>query len=105
MTTITIAPSQRVVARGAQRSNRGTRVRAISSWVYLPALSVPALALALVGIGWSSGWGGAGFAGSLTSLRVVVIGPLALTVIGLIVVVERIWPAQQRPLIARGHRH
>jgi sterol desaturase/sphingolipid hydroxylase (fatty acid hydroxylase superfamily) len=63
------------------------------------------LALALVGIGWSSGWGGAGFAGSLTSLRVVVIGPLALTVIGLIVVVERIWPAQPRPLIARGHRH
>ena len=59
----------------------------------------------LVGIGWSSGWGGSAFAGSLTSLRVVVIGPLALAVLGLILVVERIWPAQQRPLIARGHRH
>jgi sterol desaturase/sphingolipid hydroxylase (fatty acid hydroxylase superfamily) len=106
MTTITIAPSQPVVARGAQRSNRGTRVHgARTSEVYLPALSIPALALVLVGFGWSSGWGGAGFAGSLTSLRVVVIGPLALTVIGLIVVVERIWPAQPRPLIARGHRH
>jgi sterol desaturase/sphingolipid hydroxylase (fatty acid hydroxylase superfamily) len=106
MTTITIAPAQLAAPRGAQRTYPGTLVRGtLSSSVYLPALSVPALALALVGIGWSSGWGGAGFAGSLTSLRVVVIGPLALSVIGLIVVVERIWPAQQRPLIARGHRH
>ena len=106
MTTITIAPSQPVVARGPQRSTARTGVGgAISSRVYLPSLSVPALALMLVGIGWSSGWGGAGFAGSLTSLRAVVVGPLALSFIGVIVVVERIWPAQQRPLIARGHRH
>ena len=106
MTTITIAPAQPATPRVAQRTNPGAGVgAAISSRVYLPALFVPTLALVLVGIGWSSGWGGAGFAGSLTSLRVVVIGPLALSVLGLIVVVERIWPAQQRPLIARGHRH
>jgi sterol desaturase/sphingolipid hydroxylase (fatty acid hydroxylase superfamily) len=61
--------------------------------------------VALVGIGWSSGWGGAAFAGSLTSLRVVVIGPLALLVLGAVLVAERIWPAQRRPLVARGHRH
>ena len=57
------------------------------------------------GIGWSSGWGGAAFAGSLTSLRVVVVGPLALTIIAVILVVERLWPAQQRPFFARGYRH
>jgi sterol desaturase/sphingolipid hydroxylase (fatty acid hydroxylase superfamily) len=106
MTTIAIAPAQCAAPRRAPRTNAATSVRgALSSRVYLPALSVPALALALVGIGWSSGWGGAEFAGSLTSLRVVVIGPLALSVIGVIVAVERIWPAQKRPLIARGHRH
>jgi sterol desaturase/sphingolipid hydroxylase (fatty acid hydroxylase superfamily) len=106
MTTIAIAPARCAARRRAQRTSTRTRERgALSSRVYLPALSVPALALTLVGIGWSSGWGGAGFAGSLTSLRIVVIGPLALSVIGVIVVVERIWPAQPRPLIARGHRH
>jgi sterol desaturase/sphingolipid hydroxylase (fatty acid hydroxylase superfamily) len=73
--------------------------------VYVPAFSVPALAAVLVGIGLSSGWGGATFSGSLTSLRLAVIGPLALTFIGLILVVERVWPAQQRPFFARGYRH
>jgi hypothetical protein len=56
-----------------------------------------------MGIGRSSGLSGAGFAGSWSSLRIV-IGPLALGVIGLILVVERIWPAQERALFARGHR-
>ncbi len=63
------------------------------------------MAAALVGIGWSSHWGGEHFAGSLTSLRVVLVGPLTLGIIGVFLVVERIWPAQQRPLFARGYRH
>jgi sterol desaturase/sphingolipid hydroxylase (fatty acid hydroxylase superfamily) len=41
----------------------------------------------------------------MTSLRVVVAGPVTLAVIALILIVERVWPAQQRPLVARGHRH
>jgi sterol desaturase/sphingolipid hydroxylase (fatty acid hydroxylase superfamily) len=77
----------------------------VSSRIYLPALLVPALALLLVGAGWLAGWGGAGFAGALTSLRVVTIGPLAAAMIGLFLVVERVRPAQRRPLVARGHRH
>jgi sterol desaturase/sphingolipid hydroxylase (fatty acid hydroxylase superfamily) len=36
---------------------------------------------------------------------VVLVGPLALGIIAVFLVVERIWPAQQRPLVARGHRH
>ena len=58
-----------------------------------------------MGIGWSDNWGGERFTGSLTDLRVVLVGPVALVTIGVFLVVERIWPAQERPLFARGHRH
>jgi sterol desaturase/sphingolipid hydroxylase (fatty acid hydroxylase superfamily) len=68
-------------------------------------LLIPAGALLLVGAGWATHWGGADFAASLTSLRVEAIGPLALAMVGLFLVAERVRPAQQRPLVARGHRH
>jgi sterol desaturase/sphingolipid hydroxylase (fatty acid hydroxylase superfamily) len=67
-------------------------------------LSIAAVAAALLGIGWSKGFFGAGFAASTSTLRVIVIGPISLTVIGIFLVVERLRPAQRRPLIARGHR-
>jgi sterol desaturase/sphingolipid hydroxylase (fatty acid hydroxylase superfamily) len=76
-----------------------------SSRIYLPALLVPAFALLLVGAGWATRWGGVDFAGSLTDLRFETVGPLAVALIGLFLVVERVRPAQQRPLVARGHRH
>jgi sterol desaturase/sphingolipid hydroxylase (fatty acid hydroxylase superfamily) len=76
-----------------------------SSLIYLPAFLVPAFAAFLVGIGWTTRWGGAGFAGSLTNLRVEVIGPLALAMIALFLIAERVRPAQRRTLVARGHRH
>jgi sterol desaturase/sphingolipid hydroxylase (fatty acid hydroxylase superfamily) len=34
----------------------------------------------------------------------VVLGPVSLSIIGAILIVERLRPAQQRPLVARGHR-
>jgi sterol desaturase/sphingolipid hydroxylase (fatty acid hydroxylase superfamily) len=77
----------------------------VSSLVYLPALLVPAFGLLLVGAGWATHWGGVDFADSLTSLRFVTIGPVAVAMIGLFLVVERVRPAQARPLVARGHRH
>jgi sterol desaturase/sphingolipid hydroxylase (fatty acid hydroxylase superfamily) len=77
---------------------------ALSSRAYLPAFSVAAVAVALVGIGWASGWGGADFTASMTSLRVIVAGPLTLVIIGVLLVVERVRPAQRRPLFARGYR-
>ena len=67
-------------------------------------VSIAAVAAVLVGIGWSNRWGGADFAGSMTSLRVVVVGPLTLAIIGVFLVVERVRPAQRRPLFARGYR-
>lgn len=88
--------------RGERRASRAWG--ALSSRVYLPACSIAALAALLVGIGWSDHWGGAAFAGSLASLRIVIVGPATLAFVGLILVVERVWPAQQRPLVARGHR-
>jgi sterol desaturase/sphingolipid hydroxylase (fatty acid hydroxylase superfamily) len=77
----------------------------VSSLIYLPALLVPALASLLVGAGWATGWGGVDFAGSLSSLRAQTIGPLAVAMIVLFLIVERVRPAQLRPLVARGHRH
>jgi sterol desaturase/sphingolipid hydroxylase (fatty acid hydroxylase superfamily) len=73
--------------------------------VYLPACAIAAAALILVAVGWVIGWGGDDFAGSVTLLRAVVAGPATLAVIGVFLVVERVRPAQRRPLFARGYRH
>ena len=77
----------------------------LSSRVYWPAFSIAAIATALVGIGWASHFGGASFAASMSGLRVVLIGPATLLILGVFLVVERVRPAQRRGLIARGHRH
>ena len=76
----------------------------LSSRVYLPAFSIVAVAVVLIAIGWASRWGGASFASSMTGLRVVVVGPITLVIIGVFLVVERMRPAQRRPLFARGYR-
>jgi sterol desaturase/sphingolipid hydroxylase (fatty acid hydroxylase superfamily) len=72
--------------------------------VYLPACAVAAVAGALIGIGWATRWGGGDFAGSMTSLRVVLVGPMTLALLAVFLVVERIRPAQRRPLFGRGNR-
>ncbi|HET6875638.1 MAG TPA: sterol desaturase family protein [Acidimicrobiales bacterium] len=77
----------------------------LSSRVYLPACLLAVAAAALIGIGWSTRFGGGGFVRYMTQVRVVVIGPVSLLIIGAFLVAERIRPAQRRPLIARGHRH
>jgi sterol desaturase/sphingolipid hydroxylase (fatty acid hydroxylase superfamily) len=73
--------------------------------VYLPALSIAVVAVALTAIGWSDRFGGAHFASKITDLRVILVGPVSLAAIGVFLVAERVRPAQRRPLIARGHRH
>jgi sterol desaturase/sphingolipid hydroxylase (fatty acid hydroxylase superfamily) len=78
--------------------------RAISSRIYLPALSIVAVAIVLVAIGLSSRWGGSGFAASITDQRVVVVGPATIAILLLFMVVERLRPAQRRPFFARGYR-
>jgi sterol desaturase/sphingolipid hydroxylase (fatty acid hydroxylase superfamily) len=77
----------------------------VSSRIYLPAFLIPAFAALLVGIGVSGRWGGVDFTSSLSALRVVTVGPLALAMIALFLIAERVRPAQRRQLVARGHRH
>lgn len=77
----------------------------VSSRVYVPACVVAALAAALVGIGWASGFGGARFVAYMSNVRVIEVGPISLAIIGVFMIAERVRPAQRRPLIARGHRH
>lgn len=79
--------------------------RSFSSRIYLPALSVVAVALSLVTFGWSHEWGGVDVARAIVSLRVVVVGPATLALLALFLVVERLRPAQRRPFFARGYRH
>jgi sterol desaturase/sphingolipid hydroxylase (fatty acid hydroxylase superfamily) len=76
-----------------------------TSRLYLPALSVASVALTLICVGWASRWGGTDFASALTSVRVVAAGPATLTFIAVFLVVERLRPAQRRPIFARGYRH
>jgi sterol desaturase/sphingolipid hydroxylase (fatty acid hydroxylase superfamily) len=87
-----------------QPGGAGVRRRTLSSYVYLPACSIAALAVVLVAIGWASHWGGENFTGSMSGLRVVLIGPLTLVALGVFLVVERLRPAQRRPMFARGYR-
>lgn len=76
----------------------------MSARTYVPACLIVALAAVLVGIGWAGNWGGSDFTGSVKSLWVVVVGPVSLGLLGVILVAERVHPAQPRPLVARGHR-
>ncbi len=87
------------------RSLPVVRRRPLMSRVYLPAVSLALVAVALVVVGWVSRWGGADFSASMTSLRVVLVGPATLLVLAIFLVVERLRPAQRRPIFARGYRH
>jgi sterol desaturase/sphingolipid hydroxylase (fatty acid hydroxylase superfamily) len=106
MSSVLDAPyRQLVLARVGRRSREARRSRLrLSSRVYLPACSIVAVAAVLVGIGWANHWGGADLADSMTNLRVIVVGPLTLVIIGAFLIVERLHPAQRRPLFARGYR-
>ena len=107
MSSLLEVPARSPVPAAVGRGDRAAgRLRpALSTRVYLPACSVAAVAVVLIGIGWATGWGGADFAGSMTSLRVVVVGPMTLALLAVFLVVERMRPAQRRPLFARGYRH
>lgn len=107
MSSLVLIPARSPVPVTAERGDRAaSRMRAaVSARVYLPAFSIAAIAVVLIGIGWAIGWGGADFAGSMTSLRAVVVGPMTLALIAIFLVVERVRPAQRRPIFARGYRH
>jgi sterol desaturase/sphingolipid hydroxylase (fatty acid hydroxylase superfamily) len=106
MTTVIDSPtsSPAVAPSAPSATARDGRRRTISSRIYLPALSIVAIAIVLLAIGASSHWGGTSFAASMTNQRVVVVGPLTIGILLLFLVVERLRPAQRRPFFARGYR-
>ena len=100
-----VVPWPSGVAEPTPRRRLVTRLSAfLLTRVYVPACLIVAFAALLIGFGWATGWGGANYTGSVRLLRVVVLGPVALGLIGAILVVERVRPAQRRPLFARGYR-
>src|ERR1700761_1539517 len=104
--SVVIAEREHQIVARLNLPGEGRRAHnAVSSRVYLPACSIAAIAVVLVGIGLVNRWGGADFAESMRSLRVVVVGPLTLVIIGIFLLVERLRPAQRRPIFARGYRH
>jgi sterol desaturase/sphingolipid hydroxylase (fatty acid hydroxylase superfamily) len=106
VTSVVLDPVRTATPAPADRARRraGTLRLGVSSRVYVPACSVAAVAAALIAIGWLDHWGGGSFTASMTDVRVVVAGPAALAIFGFLMVVERLRPAQRRPLFARGHR-
>src|SRR5277367_6376531 len=98
------APAQPSAPARPSARRVGGRLAAVRSRVYLPAFSIVAIAAGLVAIGWADRWGGSGFGPSMTGLRLIVIGPTTLAIIGVFLVTERVRPAQRRALVARGHR-
>jgi sterol desaturase/sphingolipid hydroxylase (fatty acid hydroxylase superfamily) len=98
------ALTAKTAARAQGHAGAEAQRRTLRSRIYLPACSIAAVAAGLVALGWANHWGGNGFAASMTSLRVVVVGPLTLAIIGVFLVAERLHPAQRRPLFARGYR-
>jgi sterol desaturase/sphingolipid hydroxylase (fatty acid hydroxylase superfamily) len=105
MSSGVIAPPS-VRALDAERTGAPPgRLRSVSARVYLPACTIALAAVALIAIGWASDWGRSDFAGSVTALRAVLAGPVTLVILAVFLVVERTWPAQRRPIFARGYRH
>jgi len=88
----------------SRTADHGDPVRSCAPRIYLPALVVVAVAIGLVGVGWSTHWGGDSFASSMTRLRVVVVGPMTVAILAVILVIERARPAQRRSRLARGYR-
>ena len=82
----------------------GDSARGPTPRIYVPALSIVALAAVLVAIGWSSRWGGSSFTSAMTGLHIVVVGPVTLVFLSAFLIVERLRPAQRRPILALGYR-
>jgi sterol desaturase/sphingolipid hydroxylase (fatty acid hydroxylase superfamily) len=74
----------------------------VSRRIYLPTLVIAAAAAWLSWRGWIL-LSQYGVAKSISSGRFELAGPLVLVFVFVVTVIEQIWPAQRRPLLARGH--
>ena len=97
--------SEAVATASPRRAARRVSRRRDRPRPYWPAVCFAVAAAALVAAGWASDWGGSSFAGTLTSLRVVLVGPTTLAALATFAALERLRPAQRRTPLARGYRH
>ncbi len=106
MTSVINSPYSATAIDSVAEIGVATRVprRRLRSRLYLPALSIVAVAVVLIAIGVASHWGGSSFAASITDQRVIVVGPVTIAILFLFLVIERLRPAQRRQFFARGYR-
>src|ERR1700722_12296993 len=72
--------------------------------VYLPALAVAAVTAWLVWVGLHALARG-GLWSNLDAGWAELVAPLVVGLVALLLACERLWPAEQRPALARGHLH
>jgi sterol desaturase/sphingolipid hydroxylase (fatty acid hydroxylase superfamily) len=70
--------------------------------LYLPTIAITAAATWLSWRGWEV-LGQSGFGRSVDDGRFELAGPVVLGFVLAVCVIEQIWPAQRRPVLARGH--
>ncbi len=106
MTSVIISPqgSTEVEKEVTSRNEPKVARRGLSSRIYVPALSIVAIAVVLIAIGLASHWGGTSFAASITNQKVIVVGPVTIAILFIFLVIERLRPAQRRGFFARGYR-
>jgi sterol desaturase/sphingolipid hydroxylase (fatty acid hydroxylase superfamily) len=76
--------------------------RYLSRRIYLPTIAVAGVATWLSWRAWIS-LGTTGVGSSISAGRYELAGPAVLGFVTLVLVVEQVWPAERRPLLARGH--
>jgi sterol desaturase/sphingolipid hydroxylase (fatty acid hydroxylase superfamily) len=70
--------------------------------VYLPTVVIAGFACWLSWRGWLA-LGQTGVARSVSASRFELAGPVVLGFVAVVMAAERLWPAESRPLLARGH--
>ena len=70
--------------------------------LYLPTIAITAVAAWLSWRGWEV-LGQSGFVRSVDDGRFELAGPIVLGFVLAVCIIEQIWPAQRRPVLARGH--
>ncbi|HET7016376.1 MAG TPA: sterol desaturase family protein, partial [Streptosporangiaceae bacterium] len=99
-TSPTISDPSSAGPRG--RTPGTARTVRVSRRIYVPTLVIAAIAAWLSWQGWIL-LSQYGIAASIDAGRYELAGPLVLTFVFVVTVIEQIWPAQRRPLLARGH--
>lgn len=72
--------------------------------VYVPVVAAACLVAVLAVAGWVALGSASAVAAAVAEQRAVLAGPVVLSFVAVLLVVERRWPAEPRPLLSRGHR-